>query len=217
MESELDANPLLLFLEGVHDVQFLRGMSAVLHARDPTLPDLASLEPQGKIILIPMGGGNIHIWVDRFRALGCREFYLCDREAAHETRHRQSAIDLINRRPNCRGFLTRKHAIENYLHPDAIRDACGVTVRFGDDDDVVERVGRALLGRSRHWEQLSRTARRHVRDRVKRRLNTEAVASMSCERLAESDPEGEVIFWLETIRELLDSAATSHHRGVRRS
>jgi hypothetical protein len=206
----LDANPLLLFLEGSHDIRFMRKLSATLHARDPNLPDLASCEQRGRIILIPIGGGDVCGWGERFRTLGLHEFYLCDREASHESRHRQAAIDLVNCRPNCRGFLTRKRAIENYLHPEAIRDACGVTVQFGDDDDVVECVGGALLGTSRCWKQLSRTARRHLRDRVKRCLNTHAVAAMTWERLAESDPEGEVVFWLETIHDLLQGTSTNN-------
>ena len=207
----MDAKPLLVFLEGVHDIQFLMRVSVMLHARDPGLPDLARCEQRGEVILVPIGGGDVYGWADRFTPLHLRQCHIYDREPSHETLHRQSAIDLINRRPNCRGFLTRKRSIENYLHREAIRDTCGVSVRFGDGDDVVQCVGRALLGTSGCWEQLSRAARRHVRDRVKRRLNSRAATAMTWDRLVESDPEGEVVLWLETIRDLLNGAPASGH------
>jgi hypothetical protein len=38
---------LLVVVEGQHDVTFLRGISRILRADDPTLPDVRELEPTG--------------------------------------------------------------------------------------------------------------------------------------------------------------------------
>ena len=84
-------------------------------------------------------------------------------------------------------------------------EAGGVEVGFGDFDDVAEIVAQATFqsDESGSWESLSRRARRRLRDKAKKWLNREAVDRMTPERLAERDPDGEVIGWLRTIAELV--------------
>jgi hypothetical protein len=52
------------------------------------------------------------------------------------------------------------------------------------------------------WERLPARSRKRRRDKLKGRLNTEAVERMTAERLAQSDPDGEVRRWLAAIAEL---------------
>ena len=102
-------------------------------------------------------------------------------------------------------MLTSKRAMENYLHSEAIREASGLRVSFGDLDDVAELAARASLepGDSSCWESLSKRSRRRLRDKAKKWLNREAADCMTPERLSERDPDDEVIGWLRTIAELV--------------
>lgn len=191
----------LVHLEGPHDVEFLRRISRVLCKQDPTIPDLDLLAANGLVAFFTSTSSSLSSIV---RDQSVAEFCLYDREVPPMTDERTRLVSLLNQRSACRAVLTRKRAIENYLHPDAIRDATGVEITFGDFDDVAEIAAKATFNpkEGSSWESLSRRARRRLRDKAKKWLNREAVDRMTPERLAERDPEGEVIGWLRTIAEL---------------
>lgn len=71
---------LLLVVEGVHDIEFLRRISRMVHAREPRLPDLAAMESADNLIVVPFGGGDVVAWAQRFAALALPQIYLFDRE-----------------------------------------------------------------------------------------------------------------------------------------
>ncbi len=101
--------------------------------------------------------------------------------------------------------MTTKRNLESYLHPDVLREARGVEVRFGDREAVATLVARRLYEAatpSVPWEELASRCHRRLRERAKHWLNTLAVDRMTRERLAERDPEGEVISWLRAIADL---------------
>ena len=196
---------LLVIVEGPHDIEFLKRISAILHERDPRIPALAALERQGSLVFVPFGGGDIWLWTTRFAGLGLPEFHLYDREGPPETEMRQKAADVVNLRPNCRAVLTRKRSLENYVHPAAIREVCGIDLDFSDDDPVADLLAQRLYQRDAlavAWADLPRRAKTRRRNRVKKWLHTKALDRMTPERLAERDPEGEVRSWLETIARL---------------
>src|SRR5690606_7219315 len=119
---------------------------------------------------------------------------------------RRAAARVVNNRPGCRAFVTRKRSLENYLHPEAVRECRGLSVSWDDDESVPEHIARHLFearGPGREWDSLSYRARRRLRDRAKRWLNTEAVDRMTPERLREGDPGGEILSWLRSLDELL--------------
>ena len=93
------ARPLVLVLEGTNDCEFLFRLSQRLHAENPQITDLTRLHADGRILLVPTGGGNFDQWAVRFAALGCSEVHLYDREIGPETLRRQQAIELVNSRP----------------------------------------------------------------------------------------------------------------------
>lgn len=197
---------LCLVVEGRHDIEFLKRIGAVLHDDDPSLPDLAGLEQAGVILFLPAGGGDFRPWSSRLAPLGLAELHLYDRELSPETERRRAWAALVNRRPRCRAFVTTRRSLENYLHPAAIYEARGVLLTYSADDDVAERAARGLFISSpttASWDELSRRARRRLRDRAKTWLNTTAVERMTIGRLREHDTAGEVIGWWRAIRELL--------------
>jgi hypothetical protein len=143
--------------------------------------------------------------VDRLAGLAPAEVHLYDREMPPETESRRRAARRVNGRPHCRAAITRKRSLENYLHAAAILEAGGVTVSFGDHDDVADLVAEqchARLAGQKPWRRLPHRTRRRQCNRVKRWLNTRAVERMTVERLTERDPHGEVGSWLMTIARL---------------
>jgi putative ATP-dependent endonuclease of OLD family len=174
-------------VEGVNDIEFLRRISSMLHVTDPTVPDLAQVEADGRLIFIPLGGGNLKVWSSRLAGLNRPEFHLYDRDLSPETEKHEDAAREVNGRQNCLAVLTAKRETENYLHPDAIQEALGISISFGDTDDVPALVKNAL-GRGEGY--------------AKKVLSTSATDRMTEERLRQRDPEGELRGWLLKIGQM---------------
>jgi len=199
---------LLVVVEGRHDIEFLKRISALVTGHDARLPNLSELEASGAVVFVPAGGGDFRPWLARLGAFCCCERHVYDRELPPVSAQREAWAALVNRRERCRAFVTGKRALENYLHPAAILEASGLRLQFTAWDDVAELAAGADFSRLHgqdSWHALSRRARRRWRDRAKRWLNTTAVARMTPARLAHSDPRGEVIAWLQATNELLRS------------
>ncbi|HVC98986.1 MAG TPA: ATP-dependent endonuclease [Pirellulales bacterium] len=141
---------LIVVVEGQHDVTFLRGISRILHADDPMLPDLGKLERAGALVMLPVGGGDLLAWAARMAAFRLPEFHLLDREMPPATERRQQAVEIVNQRPNCRAHLTLKRALENYLHPRAVQEVSSLDLTFGDEEDVADLVARLCFERQDH-------------------------------------------------------------------
>ncbi|MCE9553850.1 MAG: ATP-dependent endonuclease [Planctomycetes bacterium] len=198
----------LVVVEGVNDVEFLRRISRIVHAANATLPDLGALELEGRLIFLPVGGSDMAVWSRRLAPLALREFHLADRDVPPLTEEHQAAVEEVNRRPGCIAALTGKRHTENYVHAQAIFQARGLHVEFGSDHDLPELVARRtyeLLGGQHHWDDIPSRKRRQMKHRAKRWLNTDAVDAMTTDLLAAQDPDGDVCSWLEAIHWLMDS------------
>ena len=198
----------IVVVEGVNDIEFLRRMSLILRDHDASLPNLAEMEQQGALLFMPFGGGSASAWTHRLAPLGKPEFHLLDHELPPETDDRYKAVKAINGRPNCEAVLTGKRSLENYLHPAAIAAAGQIGLQFGDFDDVAEMTAKRFFQirlNNAPWELLPRRARRRLMNRAKRWLNTQAVAHMTADMLRQRDPDGEVISWLLAIDRLAAS------------
>ncbi len=198
--------PLLFVVEGTNDVEFLKRISQMLHSVDETLPCLGEMESAGELIFIPFGGGHVRAWSHRLAPLQRPEFHLYDSELPPETDIRQEAANNVNRRRNCVAVLTRKRCLENYLHPEAIRQAGGIEIQFDDLDSVSQLVARRFDDKSPYeipWKLQSRRARNRKSQRCKHWLNTSAAARMTIDLLSERDPDGEVLSWMHAVQSLL--------------
>ncbi len=198
--------PLLVVVEGENDIQFLKGMSRMLHRADPELPDLAQLANDRRITFLPTGGSNLSEWVARLVCLHKREVYLFDREQEPETSARGQVVEVINTQPGCFAALTTKRTVENFLHPLAIQEACGIDLTFDDDTDVAGLLALKLMARSGEtsWPQLHYKRQRRLHERAKKILNMNSVQRMTPELLAEQDVNGEVSGWMQKIRQMIE-------------
>ena len=198
---------LVVVVEGRHDIEFLRRISKILHIAEDRLPDLSNRERAGDLIFVPIGGGDIASWATALAGLGLAEAHIYDREVSPETELRRRAAELVNKRPGCRAFVTSMRSLENYLHPDCIREVSGLDLTFNGDDDVADIVARACHGRDAtepSWALLTGRAKKRCRERAKRWLNRAAVERMTAELLGQRDLAGEVRGWLAAIAEMLD-------------
>jgi putative ATP-dependent endonuclease of OLD family len=199
---------LFIGVEGINDIDFLRGISKILRINGEDVLDLGDLEDQGKLIFIPLGGSNLALWTHRLAGLNRPEFHLFDRDDQPPTRSRhQDAADAINARGST-ALLTGKREMENYLHPDAIRAAIGVAIHTGDFDDVPAILAEQIHSTSGSrvaWNELNEDKQSKKISSAKRRLNTEAVARMTPALLTAVDPTSDVRHWLNEIRRLYQS------------
>ncbi len=70
----------LVVVEGIHDVEFLRRTSAMLHAAEPGVADLDQMQRDGRLVFLPIGGSDRQMWAHRLAPLGTAEFHLFDRD-----------------------------------------------------------------------------------------------------------------------------------------
>lgn len=196
---------LFVAVEGINDINFLKGMSDVLRGEDDEVPDVTEMEEDGEIVFIPLGGNNLKWWVNRLANLERPEFHLYDRDADGKARAQAAAAEDVNERDRAEAHLTGKREMENYLHPKAIQDALGITVTFKDEDDVPAICAKAVHNASESstpWDDLDSEKRKKKISRVKRRLSSEAVAEMTPQLLDEADIARDVRGWFQRIREL---------------
>jgi hypothetical protein len=193
----------LVVVEGPNDIAFLRVISAMLHREDATLPDLAEMEHQHALVFAPTGGVDLSSAL-RFAALSLPEFHLLDRDVPPATHIRQQLAAMVNSRARCRAEVMSKRSLENYLDSRAVLEAGGIAVGF-TDDDVPELVASRMNERHEPfvpWTDLSLRARKRLRYKARKLLNTRAVEKMTPARLAERDPSGEIRSWLAAIKTL---------------
>ncbi len=197
---------LFIGVEGVNDIDFLRTMAGILHAAGEDVLDLVDLEHRGEVVFVPLGGSSLSLWTHRLAGLNRPEFHLFDLDQAPPASPAyQDAANQINARASAVAMLTGKREMENYLHPDAISDALGVSVRFGDFDDVPDVVAEQLHilnGGTDSWAGIDSDRKRKKVSRAKRRLNTEAAQAMSVPRLDAMDPAGDVRQWFAEMHRL---------------
>ena len=177
----------------------------------PTCPTSLNSRTTGESRSCPRAAATSTEWVSRLTCLHKREFYLFDREQEPETSARRQVIEFINTRPGCFATLTTKRTVENYLHPLAIREACGIDLVFDDDTDVAGLLALKLMARSGEtsWRQLPYKRQRRLHERAKKILNVNAVQRMTPALLAQQDPDGEVAGWLHMIRQMIEERAPS--------
>lgn len=203
---------LFIGVEGRNDINFLRGISKILHAADDSIPNLYELEDRGQIIFFPMGGANLALWASRTRHLNIPEYYIQDSDLtdAGTSPHQQEADD-TNSKLNCTAVLTQKREMENYLHPDAIKAARpDVDIQIGDFNDVPLLAAKAVHGASgsdNNWDDLTDEKKEKKDSKAKKWLNTDAVENMTPELLNERDPDGDVRGWLTKVGQLMSERA----------
>ncbi|WPR65158.1 ATP-binding protein [Glutamicibacter protophormiae] len=193
LANELGVQPdnrvvVLICVEGPHDVTSLQRLSQALHASEPEkYPDLTT---DHRFAFVPQGGGTLGQWVsNRYLAgFGRKEFHLYDGDVE---KYKNVAEQVNARGDGSIATTTKRLMMENYLHPDAILQALGIRVEFGDQCNVPDLVEAA----SKNTDSV-RPMRKNV---VKARLADQGFGKMTAALLDDSDPDGEVRNWFENL------------------
>lgn len=205
---------LFIGVEGPHDISFLRGISKVLKDAGEAVPDLDTLEMNGELIFFPFGGSNLALWASRLKHLNRPEYHICDRDNPPPGQPKYAAyMAEVNARDGCSAVATTKREMENYLHHDAIKEAYAdngaliTLAAFADFDDVPALVAEAVhaVAGGDPWANLSEAKRQEKVKKAKRQLNGAAIQKMTIDRLAQSDPAGEIRGWLEAIARMMET------------
>lgn len=197
----------LVCVEGPNDFNFFNHVSRVFYARNPSLPCLVE---NPKIAFVHMGGSNLIQWVNNhyLKELRRPEVHLYDRGTDQPPTFQKSVETMCARGDGSYATLTRKRELENYLHPDAIKEALNVEVQFGDEQGVPEIVAEAIHNASPDhggsWAELAEKKKEKKVRQAKVRLNDDAAKKMTYDRLKARDPGGELEDWLSRIGKLCE-------------
>jgi hypothetical protein len=199
---------LFIGVEGINDIDFLKGISQILAAAGEDILDLGQLEEDGVIIFIPCGGTNLALWANRLADLNRPEFHLFDRDSEPpNTSKYQATVDEINARDDCTACLTTRKEMENYVHPLAIKseapDFPNAIAEFDDVPFIFAQVVHAASDSDTPWGELDEKKQKKKMSNAKRRLNSASVRAMTPELLTEADPADEVRGWFRQISLLI--------------
>jgi len=187
----------LFCVEGPTDVSAFKHLSRVLHEADNTLPDLSKDE---RVAFVLLGGSTLKHWVTEhyLRALNRTEVHIYDNDVP---KYADSVAAVNQRGDGSWAALTSKHEIECYLHADAIREAFDIDVAVADHPNAEGKALPKLFAEAFFAKQNTDAAMSDTK--AKQRLAEKAFPKMTATRLAERDPNGEVIGWFRRIAEML--------------
>jgi putative ATP-dependent endonuclease of OLD family len=131
-----------IFVEGPADQFFLEAVSRTLYEAGKTACNLKDK----KIGVVPVGGNNLKFFVEKeliLKRLNRRFAVVIDSDRTQATD--QIPTKVLNWKKKCeeeggKFFILRKRAIENYLHPDAIKRVHGRPVTVEDYNKVKELI-----------------------------------------------------------------------------
>lgn len=180
----------LICVEGPNDVLALKSLSHALHKEDSSVIDLSE---SPKVAFVPLGGGTLGQWVSQqyLKGFGRPEFHIYDNDVS---KYQKTVIEVNARKNHDKAFLTSRREMENYLHPDVIKETLDVTVNFGPTDDVPQLVADAIGDIPDRKSINSRN--------VKKKLANDAFPKMTADQIKEVDPDGEILGWMRKIEEL---------------
>ena len=198
-------------VEGRNDMNFLSAVSKMLQeSGESDIPELEEEEKSGRLVIVPLGGSSLDLWVSRLREFNRPEIYLMDRDDPDRPKY-QNIAQKISNLENCTSFITGKKELENYIHPDVIKEALPFYEGVGDAfEDVPQLFAKAVHESSEsdvEWEQLTLEKKAKKESRGKSRLNTEYASKMTPELLSRIDADDEVRQWLRAIGSALADAS----------
>jgi hypothetical protein len=109
---------------------------------------------------------------------------------------------------NAKTLCLSKHSIENYLHPDAIKEEYGIDVIFSDSDNVAKIVAIKIYEENsldKKWDDLEEDKKEKKIKKAKNRLNKNVSRRMTINMLKDSDKLGELENFLKQISFVVNS------------
>lgn len=200
-----------LGVEGRNDIDFLCSISKILYDAGEDVPDLKKVEEEGHLVFVPLGGSSMDLWVSRLAELKRPEFYLMDRDNPTPLQPKYHNVAEEMKARGCTVWITEKKELENYIHPDLIKNKYENYKGTGDEfENVPVLCAQAIHEASEStvpWAEII-ADREKLGKKVsngKRRLNSEFAAKMTPDLLTNIDTKNEVRNWLKEIGLALNS------------
>lgn len=169
-----------LFVEGPNDLSILKILSSIIAKENPQIVDLSISD---EVVIIPCGGDTLRGWVENqyLKLLNVPEIHIYDRDIVvegQEPKYEKWCKKVRDRQDGSVAYLTTKREIENYIHPNSIKDFYGLDeLSFGPDDDVPNLVARLTM---------------YGESNVKKKLNNHVAKRLTYEQIKEMDTENEI-------------------------
>jgi hypothetical protein len=201
-------------VEGRNDINFFRQVSKALHDAGENVRDLGQAEDDGHLVLIPLGGSCLDLWVSRLEGFDRPEFYLFDRDEMPPRlpRYAEQASQ-IRRRENCCAWHTQRRELENYIPRDLIsRDYPNYTGTGEPCEDVPLLFAQAVHEAEKNaqpWEDVRVDEGKLGKkiSKAKRRLCLDYAGRITPDLLTSTDPAGEVRGWIQAVSAALEPNA----------
>lgn len=181
----------ILCLEGPTDIPAFKCFNRCIHTKYDNIVDIENDE---RVAIMPLGGSALKYWVSQnyLKKLNCKEVHIYDRDVQDY----KTAVDTINAREDGSwGTLTQKYEIENYLHPDAIKQVYDVDIDT-TKDDVPKLFGIA-------YSQKHQLDGEMKGSRAKPYLSKVFNEAMTMEYLTQIGAEEEIKGWFDKITNML--------------
>lgn len=197
-------------VEGRHDITFLTEISRILNQAGEMLPHLGKAEEEGTLVFVPLGGNNLDLWVSRLKGFNRPEFYLMDRDTQPPEKPKYHAIaEELKKRANCTVWTTERRELENYIHPDIIKEQypaySGTGHAFEDVPTLLAQAVHEVSESGQAWANVSVDQEKVAKkiSKAKSRLCNEFTSKMTPDFLTKIDTNNEVRTWLAEIGKAL--------------
>ena len=202
-KDKIDKLKLIVCVEGPTDVKFFKKLSGII---DDELR--VDFENDPRIIIIPLGGSTLKHWVDNhyLRKLGISEIHIYDGDKKENER---KAEQINSRSDNSKGFVTRKREIENYVHPNIVKDIFSL-----NDEELTNLIDLSKADWVADWDKID-VPKKLMKiyenkgwsiqeSKIKENICTKGIEKMSIELLKELNAYEEVKEWFTTIKNMLN-------------
>jgi hypothetical protein len=192
-------------VEGRNDINFLCGVSKTLHAVEPDIPDLQKAEEDGHLVFVPLGGSSMDLWVSRLERFNRPEFYLIDRDVEPPGLPRYNSVAQSLGARGCIVWITERRELENYIHPDVIRNKCqhygGTGAAFEDVPILYAKALHEASGSEVIWDEVLEDQEKFGKkvSAAKRQLNGLLSGQMSADLITAIDGGNEIRTWLRAV------------------
>ena len=202
-KDKIDKLKLIVCVEGPTDVEFFKRLSKII---DDDLK--VDFENDQRIIIIPLGGSTLKYWVDNhyLRKLGLPEIHIYDGDKKENER---KAGQINSRSDDSTGFVTRKREIENYVHPNIVKDIFSL-----NDEELTKLIDLSKTDWIADWDKID-VPKKLMKiyenkgwsiqeSKIKEKICTEGIERMSIELFKELNDYEEVKEWFTTIKNTLN-------------
>ena len=214
---------LFLGVEGRNDIIFIKTISEILHNNDPAIPNLTKAEEDGQLVFIPLGGSSLDLWVSRVNGLNRPQFYLMDRDNEPPLAAQyQPQYDLFVAEGHT-AWITDRLELENYIHPSIIQAEYENYEGNGNHfEDVPHLLAKAIHENSESltpWADVitNQEKLKKKESNAKKKLNKVYAAQMTRDLLDQHDPQGELINWLSSISDALETKTSKTQTTKRKT